>query len=110
MLRVVKNCAIRQENTLTLDDEAPQDQSELCAVATDDVLPFHREAGRQLSTLAKLDTAMGQSGVPKNVSKDVNLADTMTGLGCELSNSPPLIEQLAREDGVGCWRHFGAPR
>ena len=91
MLRVVQNCGIRQEIILALDDAEPQDQSELCAMATDDVLLFHREAWRALSAVAKLDTAMEQSGVQKNVSKDVNLADTMTGLGCELSNSPPLI-------------------
>ena len=97
MLQVAKNAGIADENILTLDGEAPKVQRELCAVATDDILLFHRDLSEARTTLSNLDNALRDAGLQRNCGKDINLADTMTGLGCDLSNAPPLIEPAAEK-------------
>ena len=97
MLQVAKNAGIADENILTLDGEAPKVQRELCAVATDDIFLFHRDPSEARTTLSNLDNALRDAGLQRNCGKDINLADTMTGLGCDLSNTPPLIEPAAEK-------------
>ena len=55
---------------------------------------------RRLSQLfcpSNLDNALRDAGLQRNCSKDVNLANTVTGLGCDLPNAPPLIEPAAEK-------------
>ena len=47
--------------------------------------------------LDNLDAAFAANGVPRNEGKDVTLAGNITGLGCHLSSSPPLVEPDAKK-------------
>ena len=89
---VLKKAGIRVDSILSLDHALPVSQRELCAVATDDTLLFHRNLRRGMQTLRRVDQAFERHGIPKNKAKDVTLASTMTGLGCDMSSEPPLVE------------------
>ena len=56
-----------------------------------------------------LDNALRDAGLQRNCSKDVNLAGTMTGLGCDLSNAPPLIEPAAEKMKLVNAKNLGDP-
>ena len=52
---------------LSLDHALPGSQEELCAVATDDTLFFHRCPGKGRRTLCKLDKVFDKNGIARNV-------------------------------------------
>ena len=59
-------------------------QEELAAVATDDILLFHKNERKGIKTLRKLDRAFVKYGTVRNSKKkDVTLAREMTALGCD---------------------------
>ncbi|OLP95328.1 hypothetical protein AK812_SmicGene22568 [Symbiodinium microadriaticum] len=82
---------------LSLDHTLPGSQEELCAVATDDTLFFHRCPFKGRRTLSKLDKVFDKNGVARNVNKDISLAAEMTALGCDISAAPPLVEPCKRK-------------
>ncbi|OLP74045.1 hypothetical protein AK812_SmicGene46529 [Symbiodinium microadriaticum] len=88
----LREAGVKEHSILSLDNKLPVAQEELCAVATDDVMFFHRHRDRGLRTLGRLDSVFRSRGVVKNKSKDVTLEATMTGLGCDISSTPPLVE------------------
>ena len=59
--------------------------------------PFIVILCRLSQLFSNLDNALRDAGPQRNCSKDVNLADTVTGLGCDLPNAPPLIEPAAEK-------------
>ncbi|CAE7303272.1 unnamed protein product [Symbiodinium sp. CCMP2592] len=73
----------------------PTHVEELALVATDDTVLFHRDRHRGAQTLRNLDAAFEANGIPRNSRKDVSLAASITALGCDLSNQPPLAEPAA---------------
>ena len=77
---------------LCMEQPPPVDQTELCAVATDDTVFVHRSQAGARKRLEKLDAVMVQAGMPKNASKDVNWDSKMVALGCELYANPPAVE------------------
>ena len=83
---------VNEQNILSLDHSLPESQEELCAVATDDVILFHRCKRKGRSTLRRLDASFAQHGVQRNEKKDVTLASSLTGLGCDISASPPMVQ------------------
>ena len=89
---VLMDAGISVDNILSLEHDLPASQRELCAVATDDTLLFHRcpKQGRQ--TLQRIDRAFERHCIPRNKAKDISLSQQMTGLGCDISSSPPLVE------------------
>ena len=86
------NAGIRKESILSLHHDPPVDQSELCAVATDDTILVHRSRRRASDTLERLDKTFKAHSVKRNINKDVNCASELTGLGCHLTSSPPLVQ------------------
>ncbi len=69
-------------------EELPLDDSELAVVATDDTIFFHKDNSQAMRRLAAFDAAMEAANVPRSVEKDVDCADHLAGLGCELTSSP----------------------
>ena len=61
-------------------------------MATDDVLLVHRCKKQGGKTLQRLDHVFAEHGIVRNKAKDVNLAGHMTGLGCDIVSSPPMVE------------------
>ena len=88
----VIKAGVKESQILSLDHEMPQQQDELCAVCMDDLLFFHKSASRGKRTLQRIDAVFQQHGIKKNASKDVSLTPSMTGLGCDLTSSPPLVQ------------------
>ena len=88
----LQKCRVPESQILSLDHDLPRSQQELCAVATDDVLLFHRCKQQGAKTLQRLDRVFAEHGIVRNKAKDVNLAGRMTGLGCDINSSPPLVE------------------
>jgi hypothetical protein len=72
-------------------EELPSDDAELAVIATDDTLFLHRDPIAAAARLEAFDAALAASGIPRAVEKDISLASRMTGLGCEISASPPLV-------------------
>ena len=72
-------------------EELPADHSELVVVATDDVLFFHTDVIDGQRRLDAYDAAMAANGIPRAVNKDVTLADSLVGLGCEIRAEPPEV-------------------
>ena len=70
-------------------EELPADHSEFVVVATDDVLFFHTDVIDGQRRLDAYDAAMAANGIPRAVNKDVTLADSLVGLGCEIRAEPP---------------------
>ncbi|CAE7835845.1 unnamed protein product [Symbiodinium sp. CCMP2592] len=91
-LGMLRGAGINEQNVLSLDHGLPESQQELCAVATDDVILFHRCKRRGLSTLRRLDASFALHGVQRNEKKDVTLASSLTGLRCDISASPPMVQ------------------
>ncbi|CAE7542598.1 unnamed protein product [Symbiodinium natans] len=87
-LAVCASAGIAEESILSLDHDVPVKQDELCFVATDDTVLLHTSKTRGQRTLANLDAAFAEHGVPRNVAKDVSLANEITALGCDLSSTP----------------------
>ncbi|CAE7241849.1 unnamed protein product [Symbiodinium sp. CCMP2592] len=83
---------VQEDCILSLDDPLPECQRELCMIATDDTLLFHRDTTQGHSTLQKLDESFQANGIPRNQAKDVTLQTCMTGLGCDLSSQPPMVQ------------------
>lgn len=83
---------VAEENIASLDHPSPENQTEMCFVATDDVVLVHKDAKQGLETLLHLDKAFQTHGIPKNTKKDVSLASNVTALGCDLSNNPAKVE------------------
>ena len=92
----VLEAGVAEKCILSLDHALPEHQEELCAVATDDIMFFHKNRHRGRATLCRLDRVFVEHGVSKNCKKDVSLSSSMTGLGCEISSSPPLVEPAGR--------------
>ena len=86
---------IDESSILCPDHDPPADQDELVLVATDDTVLFHRDRHKGESTLRNLDAAFVANGIPRNRRKDVSLAGSITALGCDLSNNPPIAEPAA---------------
>ena len=95
----ILEAGVSEDCILSLDHQLPQHQEESCAVATDDVLFFHKSYRRGQTTLRKLDQVFVKHGVSKNCRKDVSLSSAMTGLGCDISSSPPLVEPACKKLG-----------
>ena len=95
----VLEAGVAEKCILSLDHALPEHQEELCAVATDDIMFFHKNRHRGRATLCRLDRVFVEHGVSKNCKKDVSLSSSMTGLGCEISSSPPLVEPAGRKLG-----------
>ena len=91
-LGVLKQAGVHSSQILSLEHDLPASQRELCAVATDDTLFFHRSFRHGRRTLQKVDKVFEQHGIPRNRAKDVSLASKMTGLGCDISSRPALVE------------------
>ena len=72
-------------------EELPADHSELVVVATDDVLFFRTDMIDGQRRLDAYDAAMAANGIPRAVNKDITLADTLVGLGCEIRAEPPEV-------------------
>ena len=83
---------MEENNILNMDDDLPLNQDELCAVATDDILFFHKRKKQGLKILSKLDEVFSRQGVVKNAAKDIMLASFMTGLGYDISSSAASVE------------------
>lgn len=86
---------VPDEAFMTLDRPPPLPGDEACGVATDDTFFFHTDRELGTSRLEALDAAFVANGMPKNLGKDVTLADSMVALGCEISSSPPSVEPAA---------------
>ncbi len=71
------------------EEEVPCDDTELATVATDDTIFFHRDPDIARARLASFDKALKDANVPRAVDKDIDLAASLTGLGCELASVPP---------------------
>ena len=91
-LGALLEAGVKPSAILSLDHALPTSQVELCAVATDDTLLFHKCPNRGQKTLTKLDQAFGRNGIARNCDKDISLASSMTALGCDISTTPPLVE------------------
>eukprot|EP00439_Symbiodinium_sp_Y106_P070151 s430_g12.t1 len=70
----------------------PTSYDEVCFVATDDTILMHKTLGQGSHTLSKLDKAFDERGIIRNTSKDVTLQESVTALGCDLSNDPAIAE------------------
>lgn len=83
------------ECLLSVDEAPPALQQELACVVTEEKLLFHfdREVGSY--RLQCLDRSFDEHHVPRNKSKDIDLASSMVGLGCDLGNAPPRAEPEA---------------
>ena len=95
----VLEAGVAEDCILSLDHALPRHQQELCAVCTDDVLLFHKNHRRGRATLRRLDHVFVKHGVSKNCKKDVSLSSAMTGPGCDISSSPPLVEPACKKLG-----------
>ncbi|CAE7302251.1 unnamed protein product [Symbiodinium sp. CCMP2456] len=98
-LGCVLEAGVAEDCILSLDHALPKHQDELCAVATDDVMFFHKNHDRGRTTLRRLDRVFAEHGVSKNFKTDVSLSSAMTGLGCDISSFPPLVEPACRKLG-----------
>ena len=71
----------------------PTSYDEVCFVATDDTILMHKTLGQGSHTLSKLDKGFSTSAeIIRNTSKDVTLQESVTALGCDLSNDPAIAE------------------
>ena len=70
----------------------PQTHEEFALVCTDDTILFHTDRSLGIKRLQQLDDSFDVLGIPRQANKDVNVETSITGLGCELSNSPPKVE------------------
>ena len=89
-LTVVEECQV-----LGVDETPPALQEELVTVSTDDIVFMHRSAEFATRRLQRLDATMSHNCIPQNLSKSIELASSMTALGCDLGNSPPRVEPAA---------------
>ena len=92
---------IAEECILSLEDPPPACFDEVCFVATDDTVLVHTNKERGALTLARLDAAFQACGVPRNVNKDVSVAQEVTALGCDLTNGP-VMAQPSRPKIAAC--------
>ena len=92
------------ENILCPDHDPPACQEELCIIATDDTVLFHRSREVGAATLASLDAAFEHNGIPTNKAKDVTLASEVTALSCDLFNDPARAEPAATRLGKALCR------
>jgi len=70
---------------------APTDQARVAAVATDDVMFFHKDRGVAEADLRSYDQALRDHGVPRAQHKDISACDRMVAIGCEIRASPPTL-------------------
>ncbi len=89
-LGVLLSTGLPEDAVICDAEELPAQDAELAVVATDDCLFFHRDKGQARSRLAAFDEALERAGIPRAREKDIDLADHIVGLGCELSTNPPL--------------------
>ena len=95
-LGILRSSGFPDAGVLCDAEETPTDDEELAVVATDDTIFFHRDPAIARARLAAFDAAMVDAGVPGAVEKDIDLADSLTGLGCELTTSPAAASPRAR--------------
>ncbi len=88
-LNILQSTGLPEDAIICGTEELPADDSELAVVATDDTLLFHKDLAAARRRLEAFDDAMETANVPRSADKDINFADSLTGLGCELSASPP---------------------
>ena len=86
-----------EDAILSPDYELPHTFDETCFVATDDTVLMHKSRARGKHTLDRLDKAFEENGIPRNTGKDISLAESITALGCDLSNGPAMAEPSARK-------------
>ena len=79
-------------------------------MCTDDVLFFHRDAEQGRERLRAFDAAQAKMKIPQNDFKGVSLQDSMTGLGCDLSNNPARVESSAARVHDLSWGTVGLLR
>ena len=91
-LAVCKAAGIPEEQILSVDHDTPSCHDEVCLVATDDTVLVHKNPEQGAKRLENLDKAFEKHCVPRNPAKDVSLADRLTPLGCDLSNSPAAVQ------------------
>ncbi|CAE7391735.1 unnamed protein product [Symbiodinium microadriaticum] len=82
---------------LSPDYELPHTFDETCFVATDDTVLMHKSRARGKHTLDRLDKAFEENEIPRNMGKDISLAESSTALGCDLSNGRAMAEPSARK-------------
>ena len=93
-LSVLAAAGVSQEQVLSIDHPLPDDQTELCLVATDDTVFVHRDRKGGQCILDKFDAAMAAASIPRKVSKDISLSETITALGCEITSRPHMAEPV----------------
>ncbi len=87
-LGLLDRAGLPEESILCDSEEAPADDEESAIVATDDTIFFHRDPAVARARLAAFDEAMEVARVPRAIKKDIDLANSITGLGCELTVVP----------------------
>ena len=100
-LAVCLAAGIPEEQILSVDHDTPSCHDEVCLVATDDTVLVHKNAEQGAKRLEKLDRAFDEKCVPRNLAKDVSLAESLTALGCDLTNSPA-VAQPSRSKLCSC--------
>lgn len=88
---ICHSAGLTDDQLLALDSPHPICQEELVTIATDDALFLHLDPDAARKRLAAFDQSMLAHDVERNTTKDVDLADGMFGLGCNISNNPPYM-------------------
>ena len=65
-LGCVTEAGVSEENVLSLEHPLPSVQDELCLIATDDTLLFHRSQSKAAKTLRARDRTFEKRGIPRN--------------------------------------------
>ncbi len=80
-----------EEAVICDSEELPLNQEELAVIATDDTIFFHQQEDVARQRLEAFDKALEKHGIPRACDKDIDCADRLVGLGCELTSSPPRV-------------------
>ena len=89
---LVRHAGLLEEQVLCDTQPPPEAQDEMAVVCTDDTIFIHTDSEQALKRLDAFDSAFDLFGVPRNRDKDVTLASSIKGLGCELSAQPPRVD------------------
>ena len=87
MLQTCLDAEVKQSQILCDAECPPIKQHEVATVCTDNVMFFHTDATSGTQRLQQFDAAMASNGVPAKVSKSVDLASSITGLGCDFAEN-----------------------
>jgi len=92
MVAACLDAGIDEQALLCLEEPPPAHSGEWVTVATDDVIMVHDSKEGSRSCTQRLDAALARRGIEKNSTKDVDAAERVEALGCELGNDPPWVE------------------